>query len=136
MSSRSHPVIAAPPATVRVTLPLHTVSEANARGHWSGKAKRARIARSLVALVLPLHRRIILPPPWLVTLIRISPSSGLDDDNLRSALKAVRDQVADELGLPNDSDPRMWAYDQRRGSRKDLTLVRGYGVEIRIGARP
>ena len=126
------------PPTVRVTLPLKVVNESNgSHGHWSAKARRRAQARSLVRLALPMHLRHG-PRSWpvLVTLTRIAPSAGLDDDNLRVALKAVRDQVADELGLPSDRDPRVtWAYEQRRGSRKDMTLVRGYGVEVRIEAR-
>lgn len=39
----------------------------------------------------------------------------LDDDNLRSALKAVRDGIAEKLGI-DDRDPRVeWRYGQRKG---------------------
>ena len=48
-----------------------------------------------------------------VTLTRICRGQGLDTDNLQSALKATRDQVAAWLGL--DDGPRSpvrWAYHQ------------------------
>ncbi len=46
------------------------------------------------------------------------------------------DEIAACLGL-DDRDPRVtWTYEQRRGSRKDLTLAAGFGVEIRIAPRP
>lgn len=61
-----------------------------------------------------------------VTLTRLAPSSGLDDDNLRGALKAVRDGVADALRI-DDRDPRVtWEYEQRRSQ------PRQWAVEIRI----
>jgi hypothetical protein len=51
---------------------------------------------------------------------------ALDDDNLRASLKAIRDGVADALGI-DDGDPRItWEYAQER--RK------AYGVRIRIEA--
>lgn len=51
--------------------------------------------------------------PCVVRLTRLSPGT-LDDDNLRGALKAVRDGVADRLGV-DDRDPRVtWEYAQER----------------------
>jgi fatty acid-binding protein DegV len=62
--------------------------------------------------------------PCTVTMTRVAPSEGLDDDNLRSALKAVRDQIAAWLGV-DDRDPLVrWAYDQKRGAARD------YAVEV------
>ena len=50
----------------------------------------------------------------VVTLTRIAPRA-LDDDNLRGALKACRDGVADWLAI-DDRDPRVrWEYAQRKG---------------------
>lgn len=120
---------------VRVTLPLRANNPSNgSHGHWPVVARNRAQARSLVHLALPGHLRgARLSWPILVTLVRMSPSSGLDDDNLRGALKAVRDQVAEELGLANDRDPRVtWEYGQERASRRDLTLANGYGVRIEI----
>ncbi len=106
---------------------LHTVSEANARGHWAKHAKRAKEQRGFVRLLLDarLGRAPVLP--LTVTLTRYAPSSGLDDDNLRGALKAARDGVADWLGI-NDRNPSVtWAYGQDRGP---------YAVHVTVEARP
>lgn len=118
---------------VRVTLPMWTLSEANARSHWAAKARRTKMAREAVGLVVGIHLRTMrVRPPCVVTLTRIAPSAGLDGDNLQSALKATRDGVADALGV-DDRDPRVeWRYEQRRGKRGEVALALGYGVEIRV----
>ncbi len=110
-----------------VTIPLRTVSESNARDHWAARAKRTRAARHVVGFTVGAGvRAASLEPPCRVWLTRIAPSSGLDDDNLRGALKACRDGVADALGL-RDNDPRIeWCYAQRRGAKGQ------WAVEISI----
>ena len=89
-------------------LPVMTVSEANRRDHWAVKAKRAKRHRFVA--------RALCPPaalPCVVRLTRLS-AGTLDDDNLRGALKAVRDGCADRLGI-DDRDPRVeWQYGQER----------------------
>lgn len=96
---------------MEITLPIVTVSEANRRDHWRVKARRVKAQRRAAWELCP---RVGLP--CLVTLIRVSPRE-LDDDNLRGALKAIRDGVADRLGV-DDRDPRVeWAYGQRKGSQ-------------------
>lgn len=99
-----------------VHLPIATVSESNRRDHWRDKAKRARLQRRTAAMLVP---RVGLP--CVVTLTRISPRL-LDDDNLRGALKHVRDGVADRLGI-DDRDPRVeWRYAQRKGKQKAVEV--------------
>lgn len=91
-----------------VVLPVMTVSEANRRDHWAVKAKRAKRHRFVARALCPLHAL-----PCVVRLTRLS-TGTLDDDNLRGALKAVRDGVADALGV-DDRDPRVvWEYAQER----------------------
>ena len=104
-------------------LPIPTVSEANVREHWSRKARRAKAQRSAAFFYVRKH-----PLPCVVTLTRVAPRV-LDDDNLRGALKAVRDGVADRLGVDDGSPEVEWRYGQRRG------LPRQYGVEVSIEAR-
>ena len=68
--------------------------------------------------------------PVVVRLTRVAPSNGLDDDNLRPALKSVRDGIADALGV-DDRDPRVsWEYGQLRGRARE------YAVEVEIRRRP
>lgn len=57
--------------------------------------------------------------PLEVTLTRVSPARGrlLDDDNLQGALKAIRDEVASQLGFLDDGDTNeiRFRYRQERG---------------------
>lgn len=103
-------------------LPLRLVSVSNVREHWATKAKRTREHRALTRLAL---RQFGPQIPARVTLVRIAPRE-LDDDNLRGALKAVRDGVADWL-LVDDGDPCVvWIYGQEKGGPAC------YGVHIRV----
>ncbi len=104
-----------------VELPLRIESVANRREHWSKRAQRTRSHR-FAALAVPVH-----PLPCVVTLTRVAPRA-LDGDNLQSGFKALRDGIADRLGVA-DNDPRVeWRYDQVRGRAKE------YAVRVRIEA--
>lgn len=106
-----------------VTYACRTVSESNTREHWAPKASRAKVQRAAATLVT--RSTLLCPLPIVVTLTRIAPRA-LDDDNLRGALKATRDGVADAFGV-RDNDPRVtWAYGQRKGA------PRAYQVEIAV----
>jgi hypothetical protein len=110
---------------MNVLVPVRTVSEANVRHHWRQRHARAAEQRFMTRALVRGHRgRLALPVT--VTFVRLG-SRDLDDDNLRGALKAVRDGVADAFDLANDNDPRItWKYEQARG---------GYGVRVVIEAR-
>lgn len=98
---------------IHFRLPLETPSLANQREHWGKRSGRTRAHRQTACLAVR-ARLNGLSPPCEVTLARISPRQ-LDDDNLRGALKAVRDGVADALGV-DDRDPRVtWRYVQFKG---------------------
>lgn len=94
-----------------VILPIKTVSEMNQRCHWAERAKRMKSHRTAARLMVPAH-----PLPCVVTLTRLS-AGTLDDDNLRSALKGVRDGVADRLGVDDGVDSVEWRYEQGKVSR-------------------
>lgn len=137
---------------ITVRVPIRLESEANgSHGHWSVKAKRAKAIRQAVtcafidsgvqvqAVVITPKKlggkvrrcaRWKSPPafPLVVFLARIAPRQ-LDDDNLARSAKAVRDQVAELLGV-DDRDPRVtWRYDQWRGNPNE------YAVDIGIAPR-
>lgn len=102
---------------ITVTLPIHTVSEANRRDCWQVKARRTKKHRKTAAALVP---RFGLP--CIVTLVRVGVRS-LDSDNLQGALKATRDGVADRLGVP-DNDPRIeWRYGQAKGTPAVLVTL-------------
>jgi len=99
---------------VIVRLPIKTVSVSNVREHWAKRAKRAKEHRQAAFLLTAKMKRI----PKCIALVRIAPRK-LDDDNLRHALKAVRDGVADRLQI-NDNDPRVtWRYEQVKGKPRE-----------------
>ena len=98
-------------------LPLHIVSVANLREHWRAKSARNKIHRTTASRLVKPHTL-----PCIVTLIRIAPRD-LDDDNLASGFKAIRDGVADCLGI-DDRDPRVkWLYSQKRGRPKQYAAL-------------
>lgn len=110
---------------MKFTIPIRTYSEANKKEHWAVKAKRVKNQRAAVAWAWPF--RNAFSPLWdlQATLTRIAPRE-LDGDNLQRSFKAVRDEVAKQLGI-DDRDKRVtWAYAQRKGKVKE------YGVEIQI----
>ncbi|MCX6950626.1 MAG: hypothetical protein NTV51_00320 [Verrucomicrobia bacterium] len=101
-------------ARIRVDKALPSL--ANARLHWALKAKVIKAQRTEVMsrwLCLPLADR--RRPVARVVFVRTSPRQ-LDDDNLASAFKAVRDEVASLLGVSDaPGGPVQWRYEQRRG---------------------
>lgn len=125
------------------TIPLKTVSEANCSEHWSKKSKRHRQQQFFIRSLFS-HEASEIKLPCSVKLIRISPRL-LDDDNLRSAFKWIRDEISECL-IPEkvkayvtkkgnlalikgraDSDPRItWLYGQEKGRM-------GIRVEIESG---
>lgn len=123
---------------IDVTFPMHTVSEANRRGHWSKHTGRTKGQRDATGLVVQAEakQRTKRDAAWLllsaddgplfVTLTRLAPRR-LDSDNNVGSLKAVRDGVADALGI-DDRDPRVtWLYGQEK--------AKGYAVRITITRR-
>ena len=106
-----------------IELPLKTAAGQNAREHFMGRSKRVRRERNAAFLVTPfLH----LPAALVVTLTRISPGHMDSHDNLRGALKAVVDGIADKLGI-RDNDPRVqWRYAQ------EACAKRQFGVRIEL----
>lgn len=108
------------------TWPLATKSEANARGHWGRKADRASSQRGPARMLFePRVRELGMRLPLVVKLTRVSPRE-LDDDNLRPALKAVRDGITDalaSLGITSDRDRRVtWQYAQERGRPREQAV--------------
>ena len=96
-----------------IRIPLETVSLSNQREHWAKRSRRAKDHRRAAYMWTQRIARVDLP--LTVTLTRIAPRK-LDDDNLRGALKSVRDGVADRLGI-DDNDLRVsWMYGQKAGN--------------------
>jgi hypothetical protein len=110
------------PDAITVTIACRTVSEANSHQHWRERQRRAKEQRRLAFTTVPACVRN-MAPPLRITLTRLAPRR-LDSDNLAGSMKAVRDGVADAIGI-DDGDQRLdWQYGQRKSSE--------YGVEIVI----
>lgn len=130
-----------------VTHTLHivtkTVSEANSSEHWSKKHKRHKQQQLLVRIAYSVSVKEV-KLPCIVTMIRLAPRV-LDDDNLQSAFKYVRDELS-ECIVPNarktyinshgrpqeikgrvDTDPRIkWQYEQRKSPRMGIEVTIEY----------
>lgn len=112
--------ISAKGTSAKRTLMIHamrTGAGLNDREHYMARAARVKREQHTVWWELKASRVMLPELPVRVTLTRVSPSvRGLDDDNLRGSLKAVRDAVAHWL-LVDDADERVqWCYAQRNGA--------------------
>ena len=129
-----------PPAfnlSFSVSLPVKLVNWSNGSQGISRVAmlRKSRIRKSQrgiakIAVGAKVRAMGIAPDMWLpivVTMTRVSPRA-FDDDGLRSALKAIRDGIADVFGIGDATPLIEWRYEQRRGG------VREYGVEIFVRA--
>lgn len=106
-------------------LPIATVSEANSREHWAVKRKRHKAQQEIILRAFSKGHDITLP--CVCDLRRISPRE-LDDDNLVSSMKAIRDQIAECLTGKGkgrgDRDPRLkFIYSQAKGKPKSVQVT-------------
>ena len=105
-------------------LPIKTVSETNQREHWAARHRRRKKQRRNTYLLLCQERQE-RAEAFTIRLTRIAPRK-LDSDNLLSSMKAVRDGVADWLGM-DDADPSLaFEYAQTKGEPKQ------YAVRVEI----
>jgi hypothetical protein len=113
---------AVPPKVAKLTLewPMALPSMSNARLHWAAKARRTKAQRVSAGLALRANgvgwRLTPLEPGGhlIVWLDRQAPRR-LDDDNLRGAFKAVRDEVAAFFHVPDNYPSLSWCYRQSKG---------------------
>lgn len=108
-----------------ILVPIRTIA-GNPRELWQVRTRRVKKERTAAGWLLRTATKPQIPCSVLLT--RIAPSAGLDDDNLRHALKGVRDEVAAWLGV-NDRDrvTVRYRYAQRRGAKGE------WGVSIEFG---
>lgn len=109
-----------------VTIPVHTRCLANIQ---SGNSRlfgimRSREKKKQRETVRP-HLSFIGISFRSVTMIRLAPSSGLDQGNLWNALKAVQDEIADHLCIDDGpKSPASWTVGQERS--------KAYGVRVEL----
>lgn len=101
---------------IRFSAPAETETP-NWRTTWGHRAAIADRVRQAVRGSVPPRPDW---PAYHVTIVRVGPMT-LDGDNLVSACKAARDEIAAWLEL-DDADPRIsWSYSQRRELVRDET---------------
>jgi hypothetical protein len=110
-------------------IPIRIVSEANVMEHWRKKHKRKQQQKLMINFSLYGHKIL---PPCKVILTRIAPRRLDDEDNLRMALKAAKDFVADLLipgmapGRADGMEWISWEFKQEKGK------VREYALKIEL----
>lgn len=112
---------------MKYEIPVRLVSGANLREHWAVKSKRSRLHRADAAICT---RAALtggfLHLPATITIERVG-KRKLDSDNLAISAKAVRDGIADALGI-DDGDPRLdWQYRQSVGKAYTVWVTIGGG---------
>jgi hypothetical protein len=120
-----HPFCLIEGVQVVIRLPLRTRSGnvGHGREHWAVRKRRVSAERLAVKVFWPWQLKgREWRFPLQVTLTRASPGV-LDDDNLCAALKAVRDQVAAQLGVDDGDRARIrFAYEQTRNHSYSVTV--------------
>lgn len=116
---------------VSVEIPMRLPSRANSDGqrggtHWQ-RAKLVKQQRFEVAMALLPYEGLAVPVT--VQLTRVSPRS-IDSDNLSGSLKAVRDAVAEWLGVDDADDRVTWLPCKQR--RDPLKRPRYQAAHIEI----
>lgn len=107
---------------MRFHVPIRLPSLANTRLHWRRMVTLKKSQKQATNLFIP---KVLPTPPLLVTITRVGPRK-LDDDNLASACKYVRDAIADAVGVDDGSEQYTWHYQQRIGE---------YGVDVEVISR-
>ncbi len=111
---------------IEILLPIRTESELNRRDHWRAAASRKHLQREEVGVSLKnLFKVCRVELPCAVKLTRIG-ANLLDSDNLASAFKAIRDEIARLIGIDDGSEMIRFEHDQLADRRA------GYGIKIEI----
>lgn len=114
-----------PRPTYSFEVPVKTASTSNLREHPMARYRRTDAQKAATRRRCP---KWTVGPLLVVRLTRVSPRE-LDDDNVRGALKSVRDAVATWLRVDDASPLVRWEYAQEKGK---VPLVR---VEVVLAAR-
>jgi hypothetical protein len=111
-------------AKLKLFLPIITVSEANTSQHWTKKRKRICAQKTEIFYAL---FNVKIEKPCTISLIRCG-GRKLDDDNLVSSFKYIRDAIAENInpGLAigrADDDPLIkWEYEQVNKGKKGIKI--------------
>ena len=106
------------------TIPIKAASLTNQRIHWRKKADVAKKQREAARL----HARNTMAlypghPTLSVHLTRVG-RGVLDDDNLRSSMKSIRDGIAAAWKIDDASPIIRWEYAQRCSNKEAAVEVK------------
>src|SRR5688572_5357815 len=107
--------------TIATFIPgLVPITTLNSREHWAVKSHRAKKEREWALLKLQSKGR----PPELPVTVELTRHAArlLDSDNLVTAYKAVRDGVADWLGVDDGDERITWVVKQRKAPKHPGTM--------------
>jgi len=102
------------------------------RMHWAAVAKKSKAKRAAVKLwwqAKKLPKQVLRPGQKAIVILTRFGIRDLDGDNLQGAFKAVRDEVAELLGIDDGSPDIAWHYRQEHRAEYGLSIA----VEVREG---
>lgn len=100
--------------TVLLAIPYQLGRGLNDRVHWRARNERKKAERESVAWALVGKTKPATP--CVLTITRLAPGNGLDDDNLAGACKNVRDELAAWMGVDDrHRDIVRYEYANERG---------------------
>jgi len=107
---------------ISLLLAIRIESEANLHEHRMVKANRVKLQRSIArTTIVQKFGRALPGVNYTVILTRIAPRP-LDTDNLARSFKAIRDGIADALGIDDGSKRLTWSYAQEKGPPKRYAI--------------
>lgn len=130
------------PGKISLTLPIRTYSEANGGNkkviksfgkkiykneHWWEQSKRHKCQKFWVSYAFNKPEMSLVQPPCTITMIRYATKFLDEDDNLRMALKPLKDYLASHImndfcpGRADGNRQLKWKYDQ---VKSDLYAVK------------
>jgi len=113
---------------IRWNIPMKLISCANRAEHWSKRYKRNKNQKREI-WVRFVNDKPEIQFPCFIVLTRNGPQL-LDDDNLISSFKSVKDEIANQLipnlrpGLADSSENLIWHYKQNK--------TKDYSIDIHI----
>ncbi len=107
-------------------IPIKVISEMNWRGHWAERYSRLNkqkriVYQNCIAKIGPKRPDY---PIYKITLTRLKGyrQRDYDTDNLASSFKAVRDGIAEYLGIDDGSKRFIWVYRQQKGDSPGIIV--------------
>lgn len=114
------------PRSVSIDVEMRVDSRANRRGHWRAFHSEDKARSLTIRAALSWHEPIRTPCEVTIDVVR---PVALDSDNLASACKDIRDEVASWLSVDDRSHLVRWIVRLERGSVREHR-VRIQAVEL------